>query len=194
VRLIVGISGASGAIMAYRLLQELKAIDGSEVHLVISDAAMRTIKLETDISVDKVIAAADYHYDNHDLAATISSGSFQTDGMIVLPCSMKTLSGIVTGFSENLLIRAADVCLKEGRKLILVPREMPLSTIHLRNLLLAAENGCVIIPPMLTFYNDLPSTEEQIQHVIGKILMQFGITTRAFKPWEGPTGQGAKDT
>ena len=185
-RLIVGISGASGAIMGYRLLQELKSVDGCETHLVISDAAERTFELETDISLDEVIAMANFHYDNHDLAATISSGSYMTDGMIVLPCSMKTLSGIVAGFTENLLIRAADVCLKEGRKLVLVPREMPLSKIHLRNLLAAAESGCTIIPPMLTFYNNLPSTEEQIQHVIGKILMQFGIATKKFKPWEGP--------
>ena len=185
-RLIVGISGASGAIMGYRLLQELNQVDECETHLVISDAAFRTFELETDLGVDKVIALADYYYDNHDLAATISSGSFVTDGMIVLPCSMKTLSGIVTGFTENLLIRAADVCLKEGRKLVLVPREMPLNTIHLRNMLAAAESGCRIIPPMLTFYNDLPTTEEQIQHVIGKILMQFGITSSKFKPWSSP--------
>jgi 4-hydroxy-3-polyprenylbenzoate decarboxylase len=185
VRLIVGITGASGVIMGYRLLQELRSIDEVETHLVVTDAAVRTFALETDIGVDELTEAADHRYDNHDLAAPISSGSFPSAGMIVLPCSMKTLSGIVNGFTTNLLIRAADVCLKEGRKLVLAPREMPLSRIHLKNLLSAADCGCRIIPPMLTFYNDLPSVEEQIQHLIGKILMQFDLAYDKFKPWEG---------
>jgi 4-hydroxy-3-polyprenylbenzoate decarboxylase len=186
VRLIVGITGASGVILGYRLLQELRGIEEVETHLVLTEAAVRTLALETDIRAEELVATADYHYDNNDLAALISSGSFSTAGMIVAPCSMKTLSGIVSGFTTNLLIRAADVCLKEDRKLVLVPREMPLSKVHLKNLSAAADYGCRIIPPMLTFYNGPQTTEDHIQHVIGKVLMQFGLEHSKFKPWEGP--------
>ena len=120
-RLIVGISGASGVIMGYRLLQALKEHPGMETHLVISEGAARNFELETDITLETVTETADYHYDNHNLAAIISSGSFVTDGMIIMPCSMKTLSGVAHGYADSLLTRAADVCLKEGRKVVLVP-------------------------------------------------------------------------
>jgi len=128
---------------------------------------------------------ADHVHDNRDLAASISSGSFRTDGMIIMPCSMKTVAGICCGFADNLLLRAADVCLKEGRKIVLVPREMPFSRIHLRNLKELADMGCGIVPPMLTFYNGSNSVEKQIQHVIGKVLMQFDIDYKKFVRWEG---------
>ena len=119
------------------------------------------------------------------MAAAISSGSFYTDGMIVAPCSMKTLSAIANGYSDSLLIRAADVCIKECRKVVLMPREMPLSRIHLRNMSLAAEAGCVIVPPMLTFYNGSKSVDDMVNHALGKALMQFGIVLPGFQSWRG---------
>ncbi|MCL2122299.1 MAG: UbiX family flavin prenyltransferase [Clostridiales bacterium] len=184
-RLIVGISGASGVIMGYRLLQALRQHPGMETHLVVSEGAFRIFEVETDIPFETVKEAADYNYDNNNLSALISSGSFVTDGMIVMPCSMKTLSGVAQGYSDNLLIRAVDVCLKEGRKVVLVPREMPFSRVHIHNLQKAAEFGCAVVPPMLTFYNHLDSAEEQVQHVIGKVLMQFGLEHKEFVPWRG---------
>jgi len=171
--------------MGYRLLQALNQHPYVEIHLVISEGAVRNFELETDISVADVKKLAHHYYDNDNMAASISSGSFITEGMMVVPCSMKTLSGIAHGYATNLLIRAADVCLKEGRKVVLAPREMPLGPVHLRNMLLAAEYGCRIVPPMLTFYNNLESTEDQLQHVIGKVLMQFGLEHKKFVPWQG---------
>ena len=184
-RLILGISGASGVMMGYRILQALKQYPEIETHLVISQGAVRNFELETDLAVADINKLADYCHDNNNMAASISSGSFVTAGMIVAPCSMKTLSGIANGFATNLLIRAVDVCLKEGRKVVLMPREMPLGRVHLHNMQVAAEYGCHIIPPMLTFYNHLESTEDQVQHIIGKVLMQFGLTHQNFKPWQG---------
>ena len=184
-RLIVAISGATGVIMGYELLKVLKNIKDCEVHLIISEGAQRNFELETDLDIAQVKALADHYHDNTNLAAAISSGSFKTDGMIILPCSMKSLSGIAHGYADNLLVRAADVCLKENRHLVIVPREMPLGKIHLKNMLLAAELGCSIVPPMLTFYNAPDGMQSQITHLIGKILMQFGIDTHNFKPWQG---------
>jgi 4-hydroxy-3-polyprenylbenzoate decarboxylase len=167
------------------MLKVLRQIPGMEIHLVVSDGAVENFKCETDLRLEDVTSLADYHHDNRNMAASISSGSFKTDGMIVIPCSMKTTSAIASGFAVNLLIRAVDVCLKENRRVVIVPREMPLSIVHLRNIKEAADNGCVIIPPMLTFYNDSNSVDKQINHIIGKVLMQFGIDHKDFKPWEG---------
>lgn len=182
-RIIVGVSGASGVIMALGLLRALRAA-GCETHLVVSDSAGKTWGLETELPFACLESAADFVYDAHDMAARISSGSFVTDGMIILPCSMKTLAGVVSGFSDNLLLRAADVCLKEGRRLVLCPREMPLGRVHLRNMCQASELGCAIVPPMLTFYNHPHTMEDQINHVIGKIMLQFGLCSPDFVPWE----------
>ena len=184
-RLIVGISGASGVIMGYTLLRELKQHPDMEIHLVLSEGAVRNFQEETDLRREDVEKLADVVHDNRNLGATISSGSFVTDGMMVVPCSMRTLSGIAHGYAENLLIRAADVCLKEGRRVVLVPREMPVSLVHLRNMQLAAEYGCRIVPPMLTFYNKAGTLEEQVHHVLGKVLMQFGLEHAKFVPWRG---------
>ena len=184
-RIIVGISGASGVIMGYYLLQALKQYEDCETHLVMTESARRTWKLETAVSLEELESLADFVHSDTNMAASISSGSFKTDGMIVLPCSMKTLAGIAAGYAANLLVRAADVCLKENRRVVLVPREMPLGKIHLRNLKEAAELGCTIIPPVLTFYNGAQSLDAQINHIIGKILMQFGLDYRHFVPWEG---------
>ncbi len=184
-RLIVGISGASGVIMGYYLLKVLRQIPDMEVHVVVTEGAAKTFEYETELSVAEVTALADVVHDHTNMAASISSGSFKTDGMIIIPCSMKTAAGIAAGFATNLLLRAADVCIKEGRKVVIVPREMPLSRIHLRNIKELADCGCVVIPPVLTFYNGAQSVEKQIQHIIGKILMQFGIDYKEFVPWEG---------
>ncbi|MDR2112558.1 MAG: UbiX family flavin prenyltransferase [Candidatus Accumulibacter sp.] len=184
-RLILGISGASGVIMGYHMLKALKQRPDTEVHLVMTEGAALNFALETDIKTERLAALADVAHDNRNLAASISSGSFRTDGMIVIPASMKTVAGIASGFAENLLLRAADVCLKENRRLVLVPREMPLSRIHLRNIAACADCGCTIIPPMLTFYNGSDSLEKQINHIVGKILMQFGMDFEDFTPWKG---------
>lgn len=183
-RLIIGISGASGVSMGLRLMETLRASADAELHLIVTEAAERTWALECDRPIGELYDLADVVYDNHDLAAAVASGSFRTDGMIVLPCSMKTLAGIASGYAENLLLRAADVCLKEGRTLVLCPREMPLGRIHLRNMTLAAEAGAAIVPPMLTFYNRPSTVTEQIDHVIGKVLLRFGIVPDNFRAWE----------
>lgn len=184
-RLIVGISGASGVIMGYYMLKALKQIPDMEVHLIITEGAAKTFGCETDLTLGEVVASADVVHSNKNMAASISSGSYKTDGMIIIPCSMKTVSGIASGFATNLLLRAADVCIKEGRKVIIVPREMPMSRIHLHNIKQAADYGCIIVPPLLTFYNGSNSVEKQIHHIIGKILMQFGVDYKEFVAWEG---------
>lgn len=184
-RIIVGISGASGVFIGYRLLEALGAHDDIERHLVITEHAELTWQQETSLPLNSLLSQAEVVHPPEDLAATISSGSFVTDGMIIAPCSMKTLSGVVSGYSDNLLLRAADVCLKENRKVILVPREMPLGKLHLRNLLSAADLGCTVIPPMLSFYFKGNSLEAQLDHIIGKILLQFGLAHERFQAWEG---------
>lgn len=183
-RLILGVSGASGVILSYHLAKALRAQD-VELHLIVSDAARLTWELETKRPLTDLTEFADELHSPQNMAARIASGSFRTAGMIVAPCSMKTLAGIVTGYADNLLLRAADVCLKEGRKVVLCPREMPLSKLHLRNLSAAADLGCVIVPPMLSFYSGQSTTEDQIDHIIGKILMQFDLDYEKFRPWAG---------
>ena len=182
-RIIVGVSGASGVVMSRRLLEALNKA-GCETHLVITESARRTWAYEAGSPVSDLEEQAYAVYDQDDMGAVISSGSFMTDGMIVMPCSMKTLAGIVSGYADNILLRAADVCLKEGRKLVLCPREMPLGRVHLRNLLSASELGCTIVPPMLTFYNSPETIADQIDHIVGKVLMQFDIKSEAFVPWQ----------
>ena len=183
-RIIVGVSGASGVEMSLSLLRALRNAN-CETYLVVTEGARLTWSLETDIPIEELYNAADHVYAESDYAAVIASGSFVTDGMIVMPCSMKTLAGIANGFAENLLLRAADVCLKENRRVVLVPREMPLGRVHLRNMLSACELGCAIVPPMLTFYNGADSLQSQIDTVVGKVLMQFSIIPENFKSWEG---------
>ena len=183
-RLIVGISGATGVQIGYRLLEVLSQRGDIEVHLVVSEGAKVIFDRETDVTMQEVEALADVVWDNRNLAAAISSGSFVTDGMIVTPCSMKSLSAIANAYDDDLLVRAADVCAKEGRKVVLVPREMPMNRAHLR-MLQACEDGYVIMPPVLTFYNGCETTADQVDHVVGKVLMQFGLTHDRFKPWEG---------
>lgn len=184
-RLVVGISGATGVQMGYRLLEVLHEHADIEVHLVVSEGAQVIFEHETDLTMRQVETLADVVWDNRNLAAAISSGSFVTDGMVVCPCSMKTLSAIANAYDDDLLVRAADVCAKEGRKVVLVPREMPMNRAHCRNLLQACEDGYVIMPPVLTFYNGCETTMDQVDHVVGKILMQFNLSHDRFRPWEG---------
>ena len=183
-RVIVGVSGASGVILGLYTAKALKAAD-VEVHMIVSDAARRTWELETDRSFSDLTKLADVLYDVDDMAAKISSGSFRTMGMLVVPCSMKTLAGIVTGYADNLLLRAADVCLKENRRVVLCPREMPLGKLHLQNLCRAAELGCAIVPPMLSFYSGQTTVEDHIHHIVGKLLMQLDLDYVNFCEWEG---------
>lgn len=183
-RLILGISGASGVILSYYLAKALRA-QPIELHMIITDTARLTWALETSRPLAELTELADELHNPQDMAAQIASGSFRTTGMIVAPCSMKTLAGIVTGYADNLLLRAVDVCLKEGRKVVLCPREMPLSKLHLRNMSAAADLGCVIVPPMLSFYSGQSTVGDQIDHVVGKILMQFDLEYENFHPWTG---------
>ena len=189
-RLIVGISGASGVIMGWYLLKALHELPEVETHLIIPEGAAVTFPYETEHSLEEVRALADVVHDNRNMAASISSGSYETNGMIIIPCSMKTVAGIVSGYTDDLLLRAADVCLKEGRKVVIVPREMPMSRIHLRNIKEAADYGCCVVPPVLTFYNGADTVEKQIQHIIGKVLMQFHLHSRDFVPWQGSDAAG----
>lgn len=183
--IIVGVTGASGVEMSFYLLKALRSVEHMEIFLVLSEGAKVTWDLESDIPLEELYKLADHVLDNRNLAASISSGSFVTDGMIVMPCSMKSLVGITAGYADNLINRAVDACMKECRKVVLVPREIPLSRLHMRNLKEAADLGCVLVPPMLTFYNGPKTMDDQINHVVGKVLMQFGITYDKFKPWKG---------
>jgi flavin prenyltransferase len=185
-KLIIGVSGASGVILGVELLKALQTVPHCETHLVISRDAAQTLSLETPFKPQEVEAMANFAYPADDLSALIASGSFKTDGMVVVPCSMKTLAAVANGYTENLLQRAADVCLKEGRKVVLVPREAPLNRVHLKNLLAASEAGCVILPPMLTFYHQPLSIQEMIDHLIGKIFQQFDLDFPDFRAWKPP--------
>ncbi len=180
VRIVVGLAGSSSPIYGIRTLEALREA-GVETHLVISDGARRTIPIEARRKVEDVAKLASVVYDNHDLAAAVSSGSFMTDGMIVAPCSMKTLAAIAHSFSDDLLVRAADVTLKERRKLVLVPRETPLQ----RNMERAAEIGAVILPPMPAFYHAPKTVDDIINQTVGKILDQFRIPHNLFRRWGG---------
>jgi 4-hydroxy-3-polyprenylbenzoate decarboxylase len=182
--LVVGISGATGAVYGIELLRVLKK-QGQPTHLILSEMAVRTIAIETDLSVEEVRSLADVVHSNKDLAASVSSGSFRTRGMVVVPCSVKTLSGIANGFSNNLLIRAADVTLKERRPLIVVFRETPLHTGHLRLMLRAAEIGTVIVPPMPAFYHRPKSIDEIVRQTVGRVLDQLGIVHDLSERWSG---------
>ncbi|HYW53569.1 MAG TPA: UbiX family flavin prenyltransferase [Dongiaceae bacterium] len=184
-RLIVGISGASGSAYAIAALRALRAAGDVETHLVLSQQARQTIALETDATAEEVEALADVVHRDGDLAASISSGSFKTEGMLVIPCSIKTASGIAHSFNANLLTRAADVCLKEKRRLVLVVRETPLHLGHLRTLTQLAEIGAVILPPVPGMYARPKTVDDIIAQTVGKALDQFGIDAHLFTRWSG---------
>jgi 4-hydroxy-3-polyprenylbenzoate decarboxylase len=182
-RLIVGITGASGVIYGVRLLEVLKQTD-IETHLIMSEAGKLNIQIETSYDVDDVLSMADVTYTNTDIAASVASGSFQTMGMVIAPCTVKTLSGIANSFNETLLIRAADVQLKEKRKLALMFRETPLHIGHLRLLTLAAEMGAHIVPPVPAFYHHPETIDDIINQSVGKVLDYMGIAHTLFKRWD----------
>lgn len=190
-RLIIGMSGASGAILGIELLKALQDFPDWESHLVISKGARRTIEHETSLKVAEVEALATRCHPLEDVGASIASGTFKTRGMVIVPCSMKTLAGVATGYSDNLLLRAADVVIKERRNLVLVARESPLSPLHLRNMQSAADLGAIILPPVLTFYNHPFTIEDMTRHMVGKILDIFGLEMSRFQRW-GDDGQNAE--
>ncbi|HEV3484907.1 MAG TPA: UbiX family flavin prenyltransferase [Vicinamibacterales bacterium] len=185
-RFVVGMSGSSGAIFGIRLLEVLSAVSDVETHLVMSTAAAQTIALETDYKPRDVEAMATRSYKIGDIAASLSSGSFRTEGMVIVPCSMKTVAAIAYGYDENLLARAADVTLKERRRLIVCPRETPLHLGHLRALTQLAEIGAVIAPLMPAFYGRPSTIEDLVDHQVGRLLDLLGIETEglAFR-WKG---------
>ena len=185
-RIVVGISGASGSAYGYAALQALRLADGIETHLVLTAAAKRTLALETPYAADDFEKLADVVYREGDLAASISSGSFVTDGMLVIPCSIKSASAIAYSLNDTLLVRAADVCLKERRRLVLVVRETPLHLGHLRTLTRLAEIGATILPPMPAMYAKPQTVQDVIDHTVGKALDQFGIENDLFKRWTTP--------
>ena len=186
-RLIVGLSGASGAIYGVRLLQVLRNVADVETHLVMSQAARQTLSLETDLTLRDVQALADVVHDARDIAASISSGSFKTAGMVILPCSIRTLSGIVNSYTDTLVTRAADVVLKERRPLVLCVRETPLHLGHLRLMTQAAELGAVIMPPVPAFYHRPQTLDDVINQTVNRVLDQFDIDLPEdlFTRWQG---------
>ncbi len=187
-KLIVGFSGASGIIYGIRLLEVLREVDGIETHVVMSNAAKRTTVLETDYTVAQVESLADKLYSFGDIAAAIASGSYKTRGMVVIPCSMKTLSGIANSYSDNLLVRAADVVLKDRRKLVLVPRETPLHLGHLRLMTQVTEMGAIIMPPMPAYYHRPKILDDIINQTVNRVVDLFDIELGydLFERWQGP--------
>jgi 4-hydroxy-3-polyprenylbenzoate decarboxylase len=184
-RIVVAITGATGAAYGVRLLQQLSATPGIETHLVVSDAAVLTLHQETGLQRRDVEALAHVVHKNREIGATIASGSFQSDGMIVAPCSMKTLASVAHGLSDNLIARAADVVLKERRRLVLMVRETPFNLAHLRNMTSVTEMGGVIFPPLPSFYHKPSSIEEMIDHTVGRVIDLFGIEHALAPRWPG---------
>lgn len=184
-RLIVAITGATGAVYGVRLLQHLAASPGIETHLVISDAANLTLHQEVGMQRRDVEALADVVHRNRDVGAAIASGSFQSDGMIVAPCSMKTLAAVALGLSDNLIARAADVVLKERRRLVLMVRETPFNLAHLRNMTAVTEMGGIIFPPLPGFYQRPASIDEMVDHTVARVIDLFGIDHALAPRWTG---------
>jgi flavin prenyltransferase len=192
IKIIVGITGSSGVIYGIKLLYFLKKSE-IETHIVLSKWAEKNIEIETDESVVEVKKLASFEYRENDMAASISSGSFKTDGMIIIPCSMKTLASIANGYDDNLISRAASVTIKENRKLVIVPRETPLSQIHLSNMLKLAKIGVTILPAMPGFYHRPKTINDLILHIVGKTLDQFEINNEVFKRWKNNESDSIKN-
>ncbi|MGI9861009.1 UbiX family flavin prenyltransferase [Moorella naiadis] len=190
-KIVVAVTGATGAVYAVRLLEALQGA-GTEVHLVLSRWARETLRLETGLTAATMEELATCCYQENDLAAPVASGSFPHQGMVVIPCSMKTLAGIAHGYAANLIMRAADVTLKEGRKLILVPRETPLSAIHLENMLTLARLGAVIMPPMPAFYYRPQTVDDVVKHLVARILDHLGLKQNLVPRWGLPQNRSEK--
>jgi 4-hydroxy-3-polyprenylbenzoate decarboxylase len=184
-RLVIAITGATGAVYGVRLLQVLQAIPAVETHLVVSDAAVLTLHQETGMQRREVEALADVVHKQHNVGAAIASGSFQSDGMIVAPCSMKTLASVAHGLSDNLVARAADVALKERRRLVLMVRETPFNLAHLRNMTAVTEMGGIIFPPLPSFYHRPQSIAEMVDHTVARVLDLFSIEQQLAPRWSG---------
>lgn len=182
-KIVIGFSGASGIIYGIRLIEILHSIN-IETYLIISEWAKKNIEIETDKTLEYVKSLSSVNYDNFRLDASVSSGSFLHDGMVIVPCSMKSLSSIANGYDDTLISRAASVTLKESRKLIIVPRETPLSRIHLENMMKLQQAGAIILPAMPGFYHKPSTIEEIIDHLVGKILDQLNIKHDLFKRWK----------
>jgi 4-hydroxy-3-polyprenylbenzoate decarboxylase len=181
-KIIVAMSGATGAIFGIRILEALKQLN-VETHLVMSKWAETTIRLETEYTIEEVLNLASVVHGSSNQAASISSGSFRTDGMIIAPCSMKTLAAISVGYGDSLIVRAADVILKERRKLVILARETPLNDIHLQNMLNLSRSGAVILPPVPAFYNNPKTLDDMINHIVARTLDQFDIENSLTKRW-----------
>lgn len=192
-RLIIGMSGSTGIIYGIRMLEILKQIDDIESHLVMTTTAKMNVAIETDVTVKEIEALADVVHSDKDLAASISSGSFKTAGMVVVPCAMKTLSGIVHSYSDSLVVRAADVILKEHRRLVIVPRETPLHLGHTKLLYEAAQLGAIIAPPMPAFYNYPKTIDDIVNHTVGRVFDLFEIDTGMVKRWTGAEKANARN-
>jgi 4-hydroxy-3-polyprenylbenzoate decarboxylase len=185
-RLIIGMTGATGAIYGVRMLQVLQEQSEWETHLVISSAGLVNLKHELDMKRADLYALADVTHGIDDIAASISSGGFKTEGMVIAPCSMKTLSAVAHGFGDNLISRAADVVLKERRRLVVMPRETPLNLIHIRNMASVTEMGGIMFPPMPAFYSKSDSMMGMVNETVGRVLDMFGVdVTGLYTPWEG---------
>ena len=184
-RLIIAMTGATGAIYGVRMLQMLQTLPDWESHLVISSAGVVNLKYELGMKRADISALADVTHGINDIAASIASGSFKTEGMIIAPCSMKTLAAIAHGFGDNLISRGADVVLKERRRLVVMPRETPLNLVHIRNMAIVTEMGGIMYPPMPAFYNKSDSVMSMVNETVGRILDFYGIETNLFTPWEG---------
>jgi 4-hydroxy-3-polyprenylbenzoate decarboxylase len=189
-RMVLGITGASGTVYGVRLLEVLRDL-GVETHLVMTNAARRVVELETGYAVEQIEGLAGVSYANDEIDAPIASGSFRTAGMIVAPCSIKSLSAIANSYNDGLLVRAADVVLKERRKLVLVVRETPLHLGHLRLMAAAAEYGAVILPPMPAFYHKPKTISDLVDQTVGKVLDQFGLDHDLYQRWQGGSGSHA---
>ncbi|MCI1655166.1 MAG: UbiX family flavin prenyltransferase [Lachnospiraceae bacterium] len=182
-KIVIGVSGASGIPIAEAVLKNLKKNPDYTSLLVMTEGAVRTLETESEYTAESFQALADQVFDIKNIGASIASGTFQTEGMIIVPCSMKTAAGIASGYSDNLLLRAADVTLKERRPLVLVAREAPFHSIHLRNLYELSQAGAIILPPMLTYYNHPETIQDMTNHIAGKILDIFGIEGEDFRRW-----------
>ena len=184
-RIVVAISGASGAVYGMRLLQLLRELDSVETHLVVSDAGWLNVQQELDLPRNQVEALADVVYPVRDIGATLASGSFQCDGMVIAPCSMRTLAAVAHGLSDNLITRAADVMLKERRRLILMVRETPLNLAHLRNMTSVTEMGGIVFPPLPAFYNKPQSITEMVDHTVSRVIDLLGLPQPNSPRWTG---------
>jgi polyprenyl P-hydroxybenzoate/phenylacrylic acid decarboxylase-like protein len=192
-RIIVGLTGAAGSIYGVRILEELKKLDDIESHLIVSRAGLLNVATELDMRRSELEALADVVHSDRDIGANIASGSYRTDGMIVAPCSMKTLAAAATGLTDNLVSRAADVVLKERRRLVLMVRETPLNLVHLRNMTTVTEMGGIIFPPMPSFYANLESLDAMVNQSIGRVLDLFDLDTGIVRRWQG-VKESADDT